>query len=375
MPGQKESQKRNIRDALEGQIPLQDEHHPPQSPSQQPAHPPAQQPPRQTEVQAPQQPGQMAPQSDGLSPQDLSRVRDVAVGLVYYLRSHGYERPPEVYANAEEARAFTSGLLNEAVSALTSQGEPVPPPPTAAELELAKEKQEILTARSATVTGWMSRDFLGETVYARLTETPPVAVNETTSWCETVNSALGFPSGGGYNTGSNLVFVRLPDEEAYSFVLIAHEQLHYASFLGGGMDIRWKDENDLPHIQRDGFWNIYEGLTELHAQMLVRSHGIDPDGVVRPYETAVSFVMQQVVGEEPLRRAYFSGDFTEVRSLFDQRLGAGTFDTLMATQVGAEAYSIIMQKASAAGYDTASWESNPIMGCCYEQIAYVMEKF
>jgi hypothetical protein len=217
-------------------------------------------------------------------------------------------------------------------------------------------------------TQWMTRDFLGDALYGRFSAALPVATTETPEWFRAVGEAGLGAHMGFYFPGTNHIVVTISRSEDTAYNLMVHEQLHYASFLGGGSGIRWRDGRGAPVMRGEGYWNIHEGLTELHAQQLTRLHGYDPQGVAYPYETAISFIMQQAVGEEPLRRAYLSGDFTEVRTLLDARLGAGAFDTIMSAQVSAEAYSLIFQKASAAGMDVSGWESDPVMGKCITQI-------
>lgn len=285
----------------------------------------------------------------------------------FALAERGVERPYEIYDTVDDARAVSQRMGERAGAALSASGESLP---ATHEWDGARRDsdQAIVDGRAAEVIGWMDQAFLGDTLFRRFSETPPVALVETQSWTETVRMGGIFPGTGLYVPGTNVVFVNLPRSEDSSYCLIAHEQLHYAAYLGGGLNIRWRDGDGSPHLRGQGFWNIHEGLTELTAQQLVRLQGYEPASASYPYETAISFAMQQAVGEEPLRRAYLSGDFTEVRTLIDARLGGGTFDTLMSTQVNAEAFSFIVKKASAAGIDVSAWESDPLMGPCMRQI-------
>ncbi len=288
--------------------------------------------------------------------------------------AQGFAKPGRVFATPEEARVHSGELRSGAEAALGQEALALLSATPDDVSRRDSNQDEANDMNTEVATQWMTRDFLGDTVYERFSAALPVATTETTAWFRTVGEAGLGGHTGYYFPGTNHIVVTMGRSEDSSYSLMAHEQLHYAAYLGGGMGIRWRDDRGGPVMRGQGFWNIHEGLTELHAQQLTRSHGYEPSSVGYPYETAISFVMQQAVGEEPLRRAYLSGDFTEVRTLLDARMGAGTFDSLMSTQVNAEAYSIIMQKASAAGMDVSSWESNPILGQCYRQIAVEMTR-
>ncbi len=283
--------------------------------------------------------------------------------------ARGFEQPARVFTTTDEARADSEGFMRRGFDTVPGLSA-APEVPGAAEYR--DSHQEDVGAISRDVSGgWMTRDFLGETVFSRFSRSPPVATLETGGWFATVSAASGNPTGGMYEAGTNHVFVSLYQGDN-AYLMMAHEQLHYAAYLGGGGATRWRDGDGNPHLREEG-WAVHEGMTELLAQGLARSHGRVPSGVAYTFETSVCFAMQQVVGEEPLRRAYLSGDFTQVRTLLDVRLGAGSFDGLMACRSGADAFSFIMGKASAAGIDYAGWESSPIMAQCYAQMA--IERF
>jgi len=235
---------------------------------------------------------------------------------------------------------------------------------------------------------WLSEEYLGSVIHARFARTPPVTTGEAQEFFDEVGLArearrdpdvlgYGHGSSGTYYNGTNHITVIANEPErgemsdpgqADRYVRNAHEQLHYASWLGGGHDIRWRDEEGRPascgYIQ----W-LHEGLTELHAQQLARSHGHEPTYVSYPYETAAGFYMQQIVGEGTLRTAYLTGDFTEVRSRLDARLGAGAFDQLAGMQRGAEALTFITGRMARAGMDITQWEADPVLAGCFSHIA------
>ena len=232
---------------------------------------------------------------------------------------------------------------------------------------------------------WLSREYLGGTIRARFERSPPVATNESREYFDTIDASYGPAdfleyspgSSGRYYPGTNHIVLRDAGPERGAMrdpgegnrrKTIVHEELHYASWLGGGQDIRYRDERGQPHVLGYVTW-LHEGLTELHAQQLTRSHGYTPSGVSYPYETAAGFYMQQIVGEEVLRSAYLGGDFTEVRRRMDARLGAGTFDRLAGMERGLEALEFITGKMASAGINFRAWESNPVLSGCFTGIA------
>ncbi len=314
----------------------------------------------------------------------MPRIRAARAEEFYDAATAGHEAPATIFTSPADAEArHSQDILGVARQAITenarSSGQPEPalPVQVRSDEELAGAQKALDGYSAAIAQSWFTRDVLGDVVYGRFNRTPPVATAEDESYFSALVMAYGGVNPGIYYGDTNHVIMgayQLEWDEARIMHLLVHEELHYAAFLGGGRDVRWRDENGAPVMRRRGYWNVNEGMTELLAQQLCMEHGMAQSTVGYPYETAVSFVMEQVVGQEPMRRAFFSGDFTEVRQLLDARLGAGTFDALMSTQVNAEAFSLIMQKAGAAGMDTASWESNPIMAHCFSQISEIRQQ-
>ncbi len=180
---------------------------------------------------------------------------------------------------------------------------------------------------------------------------------------------LGSP--GAFLPGANAVIISDPDilvgeGEGESRHILLHEQLHYAAWLGGGYEgLRWTDESGARFSRSArGAWSVNEGLTELITQEELRSRGFEPRSVNYPAETTACFYLQQLLGEggdAVLRAAYFSGDFTEVRTRLDSALGAGSFDTLVAKGSAALALSYIVERMDAQGIDHSTWDQDPIV--------------
>ncbi|MEW6036505.1 MAG: hypothetical protein AB1529_07880 [Candidatus Micrarchaeota archaeon] len=179
---------------------------------------------------------------------------------------------------------------------------------------------------------------------------------------------LGSP--GAFLPGANAIIISGQDAllgygEGESRHILLHEQLHYAAWLGGGADMRWRgDDGNLYSCDQRMGWMAHEGLTELITQQEIRSRGLGPRSVNYPAETTTSFYLQQLLGEggeAVLRTAYFTGDFTEVRTRLDSQLGAGSFDTLMGKRGAAEALSYIVGRMDAQGIDHSTWDQDPIV--------------
>jgi hypothetical protein len=290
---------------------------------------------------------------------------------MYLEAERGIERPPVVYANSAEAHDRNMRIQAQIDGSQRGAGGEGAGASLLEQPGRAEEQMRLDGMSLAVSSEWMTRDFLGDAVFARFTSTPPVAAAETIGW---LNGNSGLPGSGVtgmQEPGTNMIVVAPMANEADYYRIIAHEQLHYASYLGGGA-FRWRDDNG-EAVYRANRWNATEGLTELFAQRLTRDNGYVPTVVAYTFETAASFALEQVVGSDVLRRAYMGGDFNEVRRLADERLGAGAFDGFMACTSGAEAFSYIMEKASAAGINYRAWESDPIMGRIYSQVS--IERF
>ncbi|MFH0885440.1 MAG: hypothetical protein V1861_07060 [Candidatus Micrarchaeota archaeon] len=342
----------------------------------------------------------------------------------YREANRGHEAPERVFHTPAEAGVHSNELLREARTAAAQNQQQNPPvqPPREEKGFFARlwdsitsvfdaikdffksvgsfllspfryirdQISDALISTNAEITQdvterWLSETYLGATIRSRLMRTPPVATTESVEFFNSLEAAdrspgnleYGIGAAGMYYPGTNHITLASPDPERGAFTddteanrreLNAHEQLHYASWLGGGHEIRWRDEQNQPHVTGHIKW-LHEGLTELHAQQLTRSHGFTPSYVSYPYEVATGFYLQQLVGEDVLRSAYLTGDFTEVRRRLDNRLGAGTFDRMAGMSMGVEALEFITSRMSAGGINFTAWESNPVLAGCYRDVA------
>jgi hypothetical protein len=284
--------------------------------------------------------------------------------------------------------------------------QPVPPPPRALEgnpransppapeainalrsrVESAGEDKEggvppILgvgnqAANRLIVGSWLTGDFLGPDLHRRLAERPPDTLTESPGYFARFEWEMGFRPTGVHLWRTDDIHVssaiRRRDD---IYELMAHEDLHYASELGGGLDLRVGGPAGRPEPVGYVRW-FHEGMTELHAQQLARGHGMEPLLVSYPYETAASFCVQRLVcyetgdearGREILREAYLSGDFTDVSRLVDMALGQGAFRELIGKPDGAQAFRFIRSRLGSAyiGFggspDFIRWMGDPLM--------------
>jgi hypothetical protein len=307
-----------------------------------------------------------APDFQALHDGDLS-VREGA----YAEASAGHPTLERVFSGPEEARAHLVSIAQDAVDTLASHPERGSAlgvdPQELARTATTPSSEDVLAFGSALseALSWMTPAYLGTTVGERFNQTPPVYAIMAPEFDALEAAAWGSSSdfGGLYVTGSNLIMLASFEEWTQSdrLCLVAHESLHYAAYLGGGMEIRWREEDGNPVQPRYVSW-FHEGCTELQAQQLVRDHGHTPSRVAYENETAVAFYLQRLVGTDVLRAAYLSGDFTEVRQRLDARLGAGTFSALLNCENGTEALSTIRTRMSIAHIDYGGWASDPLSG-------------
>ncbi len=256
----------------------------------------------------------------------------------YSAMARGRENPPVTYTQ-EEASAGAA----EAESRLSRGRAPRVIP------------DDVLFSRAHAGFALLDAAFLGDTLYARFVQNPPVISAGASSFGEAGTYFSG-TNCIGFNTGTS----KWGSEDS-SIALAAHEALHYAAYLGGGDHIRWRDDAGAP-VTDSVRWEVDEGGTEYFAQLLARRSGHSPTSVAYPNETLVWFYMGAVLGNDSplLRMAFLSGDFSDVRSAIDSRLGAGTFDSIMMRSPASAALELVKERMAAAGIDYHQWDSDPL---------------
>lgn len=188
------------------------------------------------------------------------------------------------------------------------------------------------------LVGWMDEGYAGERLAKRLNRTEIALVTypdpEVDLWMSNMTAA--------YAVGTNAMkVIHFFDEEfgseAYARERIAHELHHYAAYLEGGMRFRWRDDEGNP-VFRKHARNAFEGvrvdwfqeaLTEMLSLTLIESKGVAMTHKGYDTELLVALLAREIVGEKELRKAYFGGDFTEVRGIMNGKLGTGSFEKLV----------------------------------------------
>jgi hypothetical protein len=274
--------------------------------------------------------------------------------------SMGHENPPTIVKTQEEAKTHSEETLKKAQAAELKPNTLVMP-------EFAENAQEkniklghIESVNNEISGRWLDKSYLGSELGRRFAQTPPVVTLENSEFFSTLSPTLAV---GIYLSESNHITIdgRYDDQTKNEDMhrIVTHEQLHYAAWLGGGQNIRWHDEVGDPVIVGYISW-LHEGATELFAQELTREHGLTPNGVAYPYETTSALMMENLVGKDILKKAYLSGDFSDVRKIMDQKLGVMSFIHMANLENGAEAVAFLRAKLEIAKIDYSRWAKNPI---------------
>ncbi len=246
--------------------------------------------------------------------------------------------------------------------------------------EVFDEDVQVARQAGTTALGWMTASYLGADLHAVVSSAPPILTVESERFFDSLDALEGhYGSTARYFPGTNHIAVRSVQDDIVKDALeatVAHEMLHYIAYLGGGHHIRWTSDSGELVDQGNITW-LHEGLTELHAQQLTSAHGIHPDASTYEHETRTAFYLQRIVGEPVLRRAYLTGDFSEVRTRLNARLGEGTFETLAKQREyvpdprqpgatgyvtrGSDAVAFLLDRMDAAGVDRSTWDQDPLI--------------
>jgi hypothetical protein len=254
-----------------------------------------------------------------------SDIRD-ALSRVQPLPDSQTARPPEARA-AVPTRGDAGGMLRGAL-----QGGP----PREADGPLIIAVGNVAISR-VIADRWLTADYLGADIRADFERHRPQIGTRPPAFFASYRYGNITPSGISLWDSDSIFVSSHITLEADRWELIAHESLHQAAEIGGGLDMRWPDDGGRLIPRGEVRW-LHEGMTELHAQQLAREHGYQPSSVSYPYETVTAFYIQRAVvtaagdertGREVVRRAYLTGDYTQVRVMVEMALGPGSFDQIM----------------------------------------------
>ena len=286
----------------------------------------------------------------------LMQLRSAAVAEA----ARGHEAPSLILRDVQEAREHSRQKMEEArsripASASANPAAAEPYRPFDGKMQQANEElnREIMS-------DWLSPSYLDDPIVSmRFGRTRPILTTENPPFFKVHESFYGYAVFGFFFPDTNhIVASSQYQKEGDRRVLIAHEQLHYASWLGGGFTMFTRCGS--PEVFGYVSW-LHEGLTELHAEDLTRGRGFQPSFVAYPYETVLCAYLRHLMSDETIKRAYLTGDFTQAHYLLDQLLGPGAFSEMVRRDRGAEALAFLTGKLDAAGIKHSSFRKNEII--------------
>ncbi|HSB47111.1 MAG TPA: hypothetical protein VLD37_03790 [Candidatus Bilamarchaeum sp.] len=272
----------------------------------------------------------------------------------------GHERPATIVGGSEEADRRVDREYQKFRSAVPNNAFPASVSPDSAQ-------SSGPNAEGHEAVGLLGESFLGPVISGRLRQTPPVFTTAPRSFFDALEQAEGAGANAYYSPGTNHIIIA--DDlavEADRRRTILHETLHYAAHLGGGdpSNMRWRGAAGAPVFngaRPSAVW-LHEGLAELYAQQLTRNAGHDTTYSSYPQQLRVAFMLQKLVEDDSvLRRAFLTGNFTEVRRIVDGKLGAGSFDAVMAADTPSGALMELTSRMTSAGIDFSPWLSDPLL--------------
>ncbi len=180
-----------------------------------------------------------------------------------------------------------------------------------------------------TIRLWMDDEYLGARAYNALLDSPPILLTvHKTPLRKLGESACYF--------GTNCITVRFLGEDGGRvegrISEIAREFHHYASWLGKGDRVRWRDGDGKPVFRRKGeeaAEALGEGVAEMLTLQLIRKHGVEGSRTRSANSVFLMLHIQEIAGEAALRKAYFCGDYTKVREKIDDAMGECAFEGIL----------------------------------------------
>lgn len=178
------------------------------------------------------------------------------------------------------------------------------------------------------VHSWMDDEYVGARVYNALSNCPPILLTVPKTPVRKLEGACDFRT--------NCISVRFLGEDGGKveerIAEIANELHYYASWLGKGDKVRWRGGNGKPIFRKmdeEAAETLSEGLAEMLTLQLIRKHGVEGSGLSRMNSVFLMLHIQEIAGEENLRKAYFCGDYSRVRERVDAALGEDAFEEVL----------------------------------------------
>ncbi len=177
------------------------------------------------------------------------------------------------------------------------------------------------------------RGALGNAPVAGLITNPPPLIVQVPD-ATLARVARGRDAYGFYMPNSNMILVSesaaRPPERLNE--VICHEISHYAGWRGHGFDNVWNAGGQIARMNKPEW--LEEGMANALSSSLVQN---TRERIAYPYETMAVVMLEKLSSPQIVRTAYTSGDYRPLQQAVDSKLGAGTFERLMAFPNGAEA--------------------------------------
>ena len=233
----------------------------------------------------------------GVSLRELGSTENAVVARTSSSEGRTQTRGPETVGNEKELRDY-----------LRKHGSTVPS--SVRQIDIPKEDIKLL-----------GNVLSQEQIDKMTTKFPPsmfvVSGAEISGAC---NDKL---AAGCYFPGTNILLL---NDEKNQHTRV-HELVHYMHWLVSQKVLAYVSSGSLNPVEMTIPRRLDEGTTESITHRLL---GQSTAGISYPVETRMLALVELVAGQTETFNAYFSGDWTEVQKKVDEKLGALTFEKLLA---------------------------------------------
>ncbi|MFH0884883.1 MAG: hypothetical protein V1861_04190 [Candidatus Micrarchaeota archaeon] len=199
----------------------------------------------------------------------------------------------------------------------------------------------------------MRAQYVGLPVAPLLTQPPPIVVEVPDA--EVLRLSGGQSADGYYIPNTNIIVVSASTarDPALLNEVILHEMNHYAGWRGHGFNNAFSNGGTLSAMP-NLVW-LEEGLANSGSSGLI---GATTRPIAYPYETMTAVLLERVAGPAAVREAYASGDYRRLQQIVNERLGEGTFETVIGLRQRPDG-STISNGAEALDFLRGAIERNP----------------